>query len=141
MRRALAALLVALVILASVAPPAHAGHHGYVVGPGVIGLVAFALFAPLIVAGQVLTTVLPPYRAPVAVAPAPVYAPAPAYTAPPPAYSRQTYVGTAPAQSRVVQYPHGRYELRGDGVSSAYQWVWVPAVAAVPPVPPPPPAP
>src|SRR5262249_54988627 len=31
----------------------------------------------------------------------------------------------ASAQVRVVQYPHGRYELRGDGVTTAYQWVWV----------------
>jgi hypothetical protein len=35
---------------------------------------------------------------------------------------------------RVVEYPHGRYELRGDGVTTPYVWVWVPN-------PPPPPAP
>jgi hypothetical protein len=126
MRRSLVVVLVALVILASAAPPAHAGHHA--VGAGVVGLAAFALFAPLIIVGEVL-------------AHAPVYSPAPAYNAPPPAYSRQTYLASAPAQSRVIQYPHGRYELRGDGVSSAYQWVWVPGAAAIPPVPPPPPSP
>jgi hypothetical protein len=36
----------------------------------------------------------------------------------------------------VIQYPHGRYELRGDGVTTAYTWVWIPN----PPPPPPPPA-
>ncbi len=63
----------------------------------------------------------------------------------------------APA-STVVQYPTGRYELRGDGVSVPYYWVWIPvnpviAAPALPPVgtpappdvvlpgpPPPPPA-
>ena len=38
--------------------------------------------------------------------------------------------------SATVQYPHGRYELRGDGVNTAYQWVWIPNA----PPPPPPPA-
>src|SRR3989441_13217312 len=37
----------------------------------------------------------------------------------------------------VVEYPHGRYELRGDGVTAPYTWVWIPN----PPPPPPPPAP
>jgi len=46
----------------------------------------------------------------------------------------------------VVQYPQGRYELRGDGIGVPYYWLWVPAVvvATPPPVviaPPPPPAP
>jgi len=60
------------------------------------------------------------------------YAPAPAYSAPPPAYSappayvRQTYAAPAPAQPRVIQYPGGRYELRGDGIATAYEWVWIP---------------
>jgi hypothetical protein len=36
----------------------------------------------------------------------------------------------------VVQYPHGRHELRGDGVTVAYHWVWIPAIP-----PPPRPAP
>jgi hypothetical protein len=33
----------------------------------------------------------------------------------------------------VVDYPTGRYELRGDGVTSAYQWVWIPKPPAGPP--------
>src|SRR2546426_124181 len=42
-----------------------------------------------------------------------------------------------PPRPSVVEYPHGRYELRGDGVTSPYTWVWIPN----PPPPPPPPAP
>jgi hypothetical protein len=40
-----------------------------------------------------------------------------------------------PAMPRVVEYPTGRYELRGDGVTSRYEWTWIPN----PPSPPPPP--
>ncbi len=37
----------------------------------------------------------------------------------------------------VVRYPNGRYELRGDGASVPYYWVWVPyQLAAAPPPPP-----
>jgi hypothetical protein len=147
MRRILAVLLVAVVLVASTAPAAHAGGHGP--GRGVIGLAAFALFAPLFIVGEVLAHTVPR----VVVAPAPVYyqpayqpapvyqAPAPAYYPPPPAYSAppayQAYAAPAPAQPRVIQYPHGRYVLRGDGAVTAYHWVWIPN----PPIPPPPAAP
>ena len=44
-----------------------------------------------------------------------------------------------PSTERVVTYPSGRYELRGDGTSAApYYWVWVPpgaVVATLPPLP------
>ncbi|HEU4367899.1 MAG TPA: hypothetical protein VFV05_06665 [Methylomirabilota bacterium] len=55
-----------------------------------------------------------------------------------PAASPPTTVVVAPsARERVVTYPEGRYELRGDGTASApYYWVWIPAGAA-PPNPPP----
>ena len=42
-----------------------------------------------------------------------------------------------PSAPNVVQYPTGRYELRGDGMSTPYNWVWIPN----PPPPPPPPGP
>ena len=58
-----------------------------------------------------------------------MYAP-PAYAAPAPPY-----------MPRVVEFPTGRYELRGDGVYSPYAWVWIPNPPAVPPPPPPPSAP
>ncbi len=44
-----------------------------------------------------------------------------------------------PSYSNVVHRPHGRSELRGDGVYTAHQRVWIPTIAAVPPAPPPPP--
>jgi hypothetical protein len=53
-----------------------------------------------------------------------VYTPAPA----------AAYSAPAPVP-RVIEYPAGWYELHGDGVTSAYQWVWIPK----PPAPPPPP--
>jgi len=60
-----------------------------------------------------------------------VYAPPVYYSAPP--------VITAPAPppvSREVVYPHGRYVLQGDGVTVAYQWVWIPSAPPAPPAPP-----
>ena len=53
--------------------------------------------------------------------------------------------GGAPVPS-VVEYPTGWYQLRGDGVTTSYVWVWIPKPppapsqppAVIPPVPPPP---
>ncbi len=60
----------------------------------------------------------------------------------------QTVVVTdgAPSIPAVIEYPTGWYQLRGDGVSTPYVWVWIPRPppapvqppAMVPPVPPPP---
>ena len=41
---------------------------------------------------------------------------------------------------RVVEFPTGRYELRGDGVATPHSWVWVPNPPSAPPGPPPVPA-
>ena len=70
--------------------------------------------------------------APFAYAPPPVYAAPPVvYQAPPPVvYQQQAPVAAAPPApfvQREVVYPHGKYVLYGDGVSQAWQWVWVPA--------------
>ena len=141
MRRILAVLLAAVFLVASAAPAAYAGGHGP--GRGLIGLAAFAIFAPFIIVGEVLAHTVPRVvvaPAPVYYQPAPVYqAPAAAYYPPPPAYSappayaHQAYAEPASAQPRVIQYPHGRYVLRGDGAVTAYHWVWIPN----PPIPPP----
>jgi hypothetical protein len=40
----------------------------------------------------------------------------------------------------VIEYPNGRYELRGDGIATPYRWVWIPNPPAGPP-PDAPPAP
>jgi hypothetical protein len=91
------------------------------------------------------------------VAAAPLYYPPPVYYPPPEYYAPQYYdpasyaapVSYAPAPSQtvsvapqrpqpdVVQFATGRYELRGDGVSTPYTWVWIPN----PPTAPPPAAP
>lgn len=133
MRRVIAASVLGLTLLGVSAPPAHAGQSTDIA----LGLASFAVF------NQVVGPLLTPYRAEAGYrhhhrrgiaygtvvqdprviyyeAPAPVVYAAPAY---PPAYPT------------VVQYPHGRYELRLHG--QQYVWVWIPAV----PLPPPPPAP
>jgi hypothetical protein len=57
-----------------------------------------------------------------------------------PAASPSTVVVAPSATDRVVTYPEGRYELRGEGSSiSPYYWVWIPSGAASVPNPPPPP--
>jgi hypothetical protein len=71
----------------------------------------------------------------------PVYYAPPAYYEPPASYSapinygpltsyappRSPTVSVAPApMPSVVQFPTGRYELRGDGVSMPHTWVWIP---------------
>jgi hypothetical protein len=71
-----------------------------------------------------------------------VYAPPPTYVTGPGVYPATSVTVYTPATPTVVEYPHGRYELRGDGMRVAYQWVWIPKVPPPPPPPPlaPPPA-
>jgi hypothetical protein len=38
-----------------------------------------------------------------------------------------------PPLARVVEHPTGRYELRGDGTTTPYEWVWIPHPPAAPP--------
>jgi hypothetical protein len=69
----------------------------------------------------------------------PDYAPAPVFVYNPPVIA---LAPPPPPVPSVVEYPTGRFEMRGDGITSPYQWVWVPnPPAAPPPAPPPPPAP
>jgi hypothetical protein len=116
MRTLVAVALVVAVIATSVAP-ADAG----AAVDAALALGAFAVFNQLFL--------LPALVRPVYAAPPPVaYAPAlPVNAAPAP----------PPAINREVVYQHGRHVLLGDGVTTAYQWVWVPN----PPAGPPPPAP
>lgn len=102
-----------------------------------LGLGAFAVFNQIL--GGIGIFGLPwAYAAPAYYPyyyPAPAYYPPVAYAAPAPAYyAPAPRLAYAPPLKTEVVYPHGRYVLRGDGVSVAYRWVWVPN----PPPPPPP---
>ncbi len=100
----------------------------------VFNQLAFGLFAPPVWANTYYAGYYyPPYYAPAVYAPPPVVYYPPAYYPPPVAYASPP----APRVQNEVVYPHGRYVLRGDGVTAAYQWVWIPN----PPAAPSPPAP
>jgi hypothetical protein len=90
---------------------------------------------------------------PVYYAPPTYYDPPPTYYAPPASYYPPAAyappsggtVAVAPTPG-VINYPHGRYELHGDGVAAPYTWVWIPNPPSSPPpatnpAPPPPAAP
>jgi hypothetical protein len=76
----------------------------------------------------------------------PAYDPYPSYYAPSYApttgvYPQAAYAAPqAPAVQREVVYANGRYVLYGDGVTQAWQWVWIPSASqpappqAAPPV-------
>lgn len=129
-RRLIGVALVAVLLLGA-AVPASAGAATDVA----LGLAAFAVFNQLLFA-TTHAYAYPPavYAPPVYAYPSPVlYTPAPVYTSPRVVYAAPSATRPAPV---VVRYSHGRWELRGDGIRVAYQWVWIPAV----PPPPPPPA-
>ena len=65
-----------------------------------------------------------PYASPAAYDPPPVYAPPVAQAIPP---------VPPPPMPEVVEFSTGRYQLRGDGVGTAYSWVWVPNPPTAPP--------
>src|SRR5881296_1011168 len=124
-----------------------AHHHPFVARPFVRPFVRpFFPFAVVAVAPAVVYSP-PVYYAPLAYYAPPVYYAPLAYSAPPPvSYApAPTYsspgngtVSAAPSPTpSVVEFSTGRYELRGDGVSAPYTWVWVPN----PPTSPPPAAP
>jgi hypothetical protein len=153
MRRMLAVTLTVVLALAVVAPPAEACLECVA-----LGLASFAVFTQLISALTVPRVVYaaPGYYGPAYYGPYggayPAVSPPPAYygpyggaypaASPPPAYPAASYAGpyaptyvARPAPvgwtgPRVVQYAHGRHELRGDGVSVPYAWVWIPNARA-----------
>lgn len=139
-------VLVVSLALAPTAALAERGH-GRAVGSRVIGggrpfvshpFVSHRFFRPFIPFGVIASPVIV-YAPPPVYYGAPAYYGPPAYYDPPAAYSPPVggMVSVAPSSMpNVVQYPHGRYELRGDGVTTPYTWVWIPN----PPPPPPPPA-
>lgn len=64
------------------------------------------------------------YSAPVSYSPPPTYAPPP---------STAVLIPPAPSAPDVVNFATGRYELRGDGVSTPYTWAWIPNPPTAPP--------
>jgi hypothetical protein len=114
---------------ASLSPPARPfGRHRFArpFAPlGLIGAVPIIVGAPPADFGSMPTSSGPPIT----------------YDVPPPPPPPARTVSVAPAPPppptpSIVQYSHGRYELRGDGVTSAYVWVWVPNPPPPPPVAP-----
>jgi hypothetical protein len=112
-----AVAVLAMTLLVTSPSPAHAG----AAVDAALALGAFAVFSQLFL--------LPALAHPVYAAPPPVV-----YSAPPAVYASAP---APPAIRREVVYPHGRYVLLGDGVTAAYQWIWVPTPPAGPPPPPP----
>ena len=85
------------------------------------------------------TTIIAP---PVITYSVPQYVPVPEYVPPPPMYAPPAYsYAPPPPMQRVVEFPTGRYELHGDGITTPYRWVWIPNPPASPPVEEPPAAP
>lgn len=114
MKKVVATITLAMTLLGASAVPARAG----AATDAALALGAFAVFNQLFAAPFLTRSYQPVYvAAPPVVYAAPVYAaPAVTYYAPP----------APPPVQREVVYPHGRYLLYGDGVTIAYQWVWVP---------------
>lgn len=124
MRTLLALLLVSALIVGVIPSAAYAGSGTDVA----LGLASFAVF----------NQVFGPLFVPRAVYATPVVVPQPVVYYPyPTVYTVPTQVVAVAPMPTVVLYPHGRYELRGDGVTTPYHWVWIPN----PPPPPPPVAP
>ena len=102
-----------------------------------------AFFSPRPIAGIAppVVYVLPPgssespvyYDAPVE--PSVVYDPPALYT--PPVAAALPSAPAPPPMPNAVQYPTGRYELRGDGLTTPYTWVWIPNPPPPPPTGPP----
>ncbi len=112
MKKLVTIVALGAILLGIAAPPADA--HG---GSAVLALAAFAAFNVLFLPFAIAASVVPPV----------VYSPpAPAVYSAPPVYASAPAAAPAPRISREVVYAHGRYVLYGDGVSRAYQWVWVP---------------
>jgi hypothetical protein len=147
MLRKLVSLMLVTVMFLALAAPAHAwsrAHGGAFHGGGFRGggfhggfhhhgFHRFGCcFGPAFVGGVFLgASLAAPYYYPYAYSyPYPTYA-GPAYS---PAPTYQAYA--APQVTREVCYTGGCYHLQGDGVTAAYQWVWIPAVPAPPTGPP-----
>ena len=67
-----------------------------------------------------------------------MYAPPPPPMYGPPLGAPGGSVSIAPPMPDIIEYPNGRYELRGDGINTPYKWVWIPNPPPGPPADAPP---
>jgi hypothetical protein len=136
MKRLMAGCLVLAVLLTmSLAPSdAWAGGRHHHRGGGHFGFWGPGLFLGGLALGAAVTAPYYRYGYPYYYGPDYYYAPSPTviYQQAP-----STPVAPAPPVQREVVYPHGKHVLYGDGVTQAWQWVWVPNAPASPPPPPP----
>jgi len=106
-------------------------------------------FVPFGVISSPVVVFAPPvvYGAPAYSDQSAYYNPPAAYSQPPPVYNPSptvynppvsSTVSVAPPPPSVVEYPTGRYELRGDGMTTPYTWVWIPNPPPAPPAAAPP---
>lgn len=107
--------------------------------PFVRSVVTFGAFAAPIIYAPPLVYGSPDYGA-VPYDPGYAYAPPVSY-APPSSYGPNVggaiAMAPSPPPPSVVEFPTGRYELRGDGMSVPYTWVWIPNPPSSPPSAPP----
>lgn len=92
-------------------------------------------FGPIVGYGPLSYGGLSYYGAPSYYDPSLVYAPPVMYA--PPTGGTVSFAPSPPMPS-VIEYPTGRYELRGDGITAPYRWVWIPNPPPAPPAAPPP---
>jgi hypothetical protein len=66
------------------------------------------------------------------------YSPPPTYVLPytPPVNNTFSMSPPSSPTPSVVEFPTGRYELRGDGITEPYRWVWIPKPPTAPPAEP-----
>ncbi len=126
MRRLIVLLLISTLTVGLAAPAAYAG--GNTAQNVALGLASFAVF----------NQVVGPFLHPRPVHATPVYVSQPVYVSPPPQQVIVVQPPPPPAPT-VVYYPHGRYELRANGIQ--YYWVWIPNPPPPPPAMPAPPGP
>jgi hypothetical protein len=126
MKKLMAVVVLGAMLVALAPVAAHA--HGWGTANAALALAAFSTFAVLTAPFWAFN----PYPPAAPISYSPVYATPPAYYAAEPVSYTAQPAGRAAVQREVI-YPHGRHVLYGDGVTTAYRWVWIPN-------PPPPPA-
>ena len=108
-------------------------NNGFASGPGIVGVIAPPLsytyendpgYNDAMYGDAGAGYAVPPAYS------APGYGAAPDYAPP---VNTVSIAPPPPPMPSVVEYPNGRFELRGDGMASPYNWVWIPN----PPPPPP----